>query len=549
MDRGPLIVQSDMTLLLEVEHPQFYETRDKLAVFADLVKSPEYIHHYRITPLSLWNAAAMGVHPDEITEVLERFSRYPVPASVLTNIKEISSRYGRLVLTKEGEELILEAEDPVLLQEVLQHSTVRKTIKEVVSKTRALVDPTFRGLVKQALIQAGWPVKDLAGYVEGEYYPISLNPKVALRPYQKDAVDAFWAGGSVQGGSGVVLLPCGAGKTIVGLGVMEKAQSCTLIITTGATSLKQWIREITDKTTVPPEDIGEYSGEKKEIKSIVITTYQILSHRKSKTGSFSHLEIFKLKDWGLIIYDEVHLLPAPVFRTTADLQAKRRLGLTATLVREDGREEDVFSLIGPKRYDAPWKDLENAGWIAPVQCCEIRVPLPPAERRRYINATQRQALRIAAEHPAKGLIIPRLLERHGKLPTLIIGRYISQLEKISSQFRAPLITGKTSQEEREIFFHKFRRGDLKLLVVSEVANFALDLPDATLAIQVSGRFGSRQEEAQRLGRVLRPKKDGQPAYFYSLVSKDTKEQEFAMRRQLFLTEQGYRYSIETIEKL
>jgi DNA excision repair protein ERCC-3 len=558
--QNPLIVQSDRSLLLEVDNQFYAAARDELARFAELEKSPEHIHTYRITPLSLWNAASAGVGAEEVVGTLERYSKFDLPGNVLTDIKDYISRFGRIKLVKSNAgDLLLKSEDPMLIAEVVRHRKIQPYILEQVDRNTLKVDPRMRGHLKQALVLFGYPAEDLAGYSEGADLPLALRDMAVsgeafgLREYQEGAVAAFWAGGSVHGGSGVVVLPCGAGKTVVGMGTMAQAGTHTLILTPSTTAVRQWISEIVDKTSLTPEEVGEYTGDKKEVKPVTVTTYQMLTYRPSvsavseetgEIGEFPHFGIFTKHDWGLIIYDEVHLLPAPVFRVTAEIQARRRLGLTATLVREDGRETDVFSLIGPKKYDVPWKDLEKQGWIATAECTEIRLPLTPQERMEYtLIDDNRIKYRIAAENPLKMDLLTHLVEQHKDDSVLVIGQYIEQLQAIAKKFNAPLITGKTPNAERDRLYAEFRSGALKLIVVSKVANFAIDLPDANVAIQVSGTFGSRQEEAQRLGRILRPKKDGSIARFYTLVTRDTKDQDFSTNRQLFLTEQGYRYSI------
>ena len=545
----PMIVQSDRSVLLEVDHPRYEEARDMLARFAELEKSPEHIHTYRISPVSLWNAAASGMTGSHIVEALQRFSKYEVPQNIKAEVVDQISRYGRIKLIKQDGEFVLVSEDPVLMAEIWNTKAAKPYLKELLDPSTIRIHPMFRGHVKQALIRIGFPVEDLAGYVGGAYLPLRLRGRTLggetfeLRTYQRESVDIFYAGGGLEGGSGVIVLPCGSGKTVVGMAVMERLQNETLILTTGITALRQWRDELLDKTDLSPEDIGEYSGERKEIRPITLTTYQILTYRNRKGGEFPHFPLFNLGNWGLVIYDEVHLLPAPVFRFTAEIQSKRRLGLTATLVREDGLETDVFSLIGPKKYDVPWKELEKEGWIATAECCEIRVPLSPEMRMEYAVASKRAKFRIASENPAKFALLKRLVERHPEDQILVIGLYIQQVKEIARQLHAPIITGATGNLEREELYGKFRRGEIRILVVSKVANFAVDLPDASVAIQVSGTYGSRQEEAQRLGRILRPKKRGVMAHFYSLVTRDTRDQEFAANRQLFLTEQGYRYTI------
>ncbi len=544
--RNPLIIQSDMTMLLEVDSPLYEEVRDAIAPFAEIIKSPEHVHTYRINPISLWNAASSGVNPDDVRGRLIRYSRYEVPHNLLVEIRDIMGRFGKVRIEGHDEAMLkLVAEDPLLMEQLYHTEHVRNLLFERIGPESAVFTSVNRGLIKQALIKAGYPAVDIAGYSEGLPLDISLreNDLFKIRPYQVMARDAFYKGGSALGGNGVVVLPCGAGKTVVGITVMEMIKSHSLILTTGITAVRQWKRELVDKTGISPEDIGEYSGEVKEIRPVTLTTYQILTHRKSREHDFTHFRAVNDHPWGLLIYDEVHLLPAQVFRFTASLQAIRRLGLTATLVREDGREGNVFSLIGPKCYDVPWKVIEKQGWIAEAECFEIRVGITGDTRFHYASSEKRQRFRIAAENPAKTPVIHRLISMHKGDRVLIIGQYLEQLQGIAESIGAPIITGKTPQAEREALYHRFREGNLSTLVVSSVANFAIDLPDASVAVQVSGRFGSRQEEAQRLGRILRPKSDGRGARFYTLVSRDTDEQEFALKRQLFLTEQGYSYTI------
>ncbi len=541
---NPLIVQSDRTVLLEVDGPKYADARDALAVFAELVKSPEHIHTYRITPLSIWNATAAGHSAEQMVESLTSLAKYPVPQNILRDIRDYAARYGRVRLVREGDRLILESEDAALLQEAWSNKAVRRYLMERLSLQRIEVDPAMRGHVKQAMIRVGYPVEDLAGFVDGGPLAIALaEDRFSVRAYQRAAVEAFWAGGSARGGSGVVVLPCGSGKTIVGMGAMARVGRKTLILTTNLTAVRQWRTELVDKCRIDPKDIGEYTGERKEIRPVTVSTYQILTYRRTKTEPFVHFGLFSGNDWGLILYDEVHLLPAPVFRVTAEIQATRRLGLTATLVREDGKEEEVFTLIGPKRYDVPWKELERQGFIAQASCTEVRVPLEEEQRQRYASADRREKFRLASENPRKMDTLRRLLGRHDGDLVLVIGQYLRQLREIARLVRAPIITGRTPNDERSDLYGRFRRGDIRQLIVSKVGNFAIDLPDASVLVQVSGTFGSRQEEAQRLGRILRPKSDGGQAHFYSLVTRDTVDQDFAQNRQLFLTEQGYSYRI------
>ena len=531
---GPLIVQSDKTVLLEVDHAQAAEARAALAPFAELERAPEHVHTYRITPLALWNARAAGHDAEQVVDVLENYSRFPVPQALLIDVAETMSRYGRVRLhAHPAHGLILESDEPPILEELSRGAT-GKLLGARIDANSIAVPPSERGLLKQALLKAGWPAEDLAGYVDGESHPIALNHDGwQLRDYQQYATEAFWSGGS-----GVVVLPCGAGKTIVGAAAMAKAESTTLILVTNTVAGRQWRDELLRRTTLTENEIGEYSGEKKEIKPITIATYQVVT-RKTK-GEYRALELFDSRDWGLIIYDEVHLLPAPVFRMTSDLQSRRRLGLTATLVREDGREGDVFSLIGPKRYDAPWKELEMAGYIATAECIEVRVDMDAEERMLYATAQPRDRYRIAAQAAAKLRAVDTILARHPQ-QALIIGGYVDQLKELGAHLDAPVIDGSTSTAKRERLFQQFRDSTLPVLVVSKVANFSIDLPEAALAIQVSGTFGSRQEEAQRLGRLLRPKEE--EALFYSLVTRDSLDADYAVHRQRFLAEQGYAYRL------
>jgi DNA excision repair protein ERCC-3 len=547
---NPLIVQSDRTVMVEVENEKYAEARDAIAPFAELEKSPEHVHTYRVSNLSLWNAAAAGMTAAEMVAVLTKYTKFPIPANLPLDLEETVSRYGRVKLLKAGEGLKLVCEDPPLLAELVRQKKVREYLGEQIDETSYAVDPAFRGLIKQSLIIVGYPAEDLAGYTDGAALPMQLRTVATtglpfvIRDYQVASADVFHAGGDARGGSGVIVLPCGAGKTIVGIAAMTKLQRSTLVLTTSVTAVKQWRREILDKTTLTEEQVKEYTGEIKEIGPVTVATYQIVTYRPDKTEDFPHFKLFDGQDWGLIVYDEVHLLPAPVFRATANIQARRRLGLTATLIREDGREGDVFTLIGPKKYDVPWRDLESKGWIAAAECTEIRVALPDdAARLAYAVAEWRQKYRVASENPVKEDVVAELLERHRDERVLVIGQYLTQLRSLSKRFGLPLITGSTPNSEREDLYGRFRRGDLRHMILSKVGNFAIDLPDANVLIQVSGTFGSRQEEAQRLGRVLRPKAGGGGATFYSIVTRDTKELDFAHHRQMFLTEQGYAYDI------
>ena len=538
MADGPLIVQSDKTALLEVDHPLANDARHDLAVFAELERAPEHVHTYRITRLGLWNARAAGHDADFVLGVLDRYAKFAVPTSVRTDISETMGRYGRLVIERDAEdELILTSNNAAILVEVTRHKKIAELLTHPRGQNVWGVAPWARGQLKQELLKLGWPAEDLAGYTEGTPHEIALEQAGwQIRGYQSEAVDKFW-----NGGSGVVVLPCGAGKTIVGAAAMSVAKTNTLILVTNTVSARQWKSELIRRTTLTEDEIGEYSGSTKEIKPVTIATYQILT-TKRKT-EYSHLSLLNANDWGLVVYDEVHLLPAPIFKMTADLQARRRLGLTATLVREDGKEGDVFSLIGPKRFDAPWKEIEAQGYIAPAACFEVRIDLPETERLEYAVSAQEERYRIAATTPSKIGVIKTLLGKHAGEPTLIIGQYLDQIDEVAGALGVPKITGETPVDEREVLFQKFRDGDVTTLVVSKVANFSVDLPEASVAIQISGSYGSRQEEAQRLGRLLRPKADGRTAMFYTLISRDTVDQDFAQNRQRFLAEQGYSYEI------
>ena len=553
---NPLIVQSDATVLLEVASPNAGDARAALARFAELEKSPEHVHTYRITPLSLWNAASAGVSADDVAATLVDYAKYPVPDGVLINVRDQMARYGRLRIVRDFDSgaLALTTAEPALLEEVTRDRLVAALLSERLDGNRFALALGDRGPLKQALLRLGWPAADEAGYVEGATFELRLRAR--LRTYQSEAVASWWADGSAAGGNGVLVLPCGAGKTVIGMATMAQTSSSALVIVTSILAARQWISELLDKTDIAPDQVGEYSGERKQICPVTIATYQVLTWRDPNAGddaelaeAHPHLGLFDAQAWGLVVYDEVHLLPAPVFRATAQIQAVRRLGLTATLVREDGREPDVFALIGPKRYDAPWRDLEAQGWIAPASCTEVRIGLPDDERMTYATAPERQRYRLAATTSAKLPVIEALASRHAGDRVLIIGQYLDQLSVIAQRLSAPLVTGRTSQAVREERFAAFREGSVPVLVVSKVANFSIDLPEANVAIQVSGTFGSRQEEAQRLGRILRPKADGGQANFYTIVTRESVDQAFAARRQRFLTEQGYAYTILDAEQV
>lgn len=544
MNSGPLIVQSDKTALLEVDHPKAADARHDLAIFAELERAPEHIHTYRITKLGLWNARAAGHDSGYVLNVLDNYAKFAIPSSVRVDIQETMDRYGKLVIKRDSAGgLLLTCSSPAILLEASRGSKVASLLGSRLSEDTFEVLPFARGALKQELLKLGWPAEDLAGYTPGTPHEIALSESGwAIRDYQVKAVEKFW-----EGGSGVVVLPCGAGKTIVGAAAMARAKTNTLILVTNTVAARQWRAELLKRTTLTAEDVGEYSGSVKEIKPVTIASYQILTAKRK--GEYAHLELLNAKDWGLIVYDEVHLLPAPIFKMTADLQARRRLGLTATLVREDGKEGDVFSLIGPKRFDAPWKEIEAEGYIAPAECFEIRVDLPEQERLNYAIAEQDERYRMAATSNTKIPVIQKLIAKHKNEPTLIIGQYLDQIDEVAGLLGVPKITGETSVNERERLFQAFREGTEPTLVVSKVANFSVDLPEASVAIQISGSYGSRQEEAQRLGRLLRPKADGRTASFYTLIARDTVDQDFAQNRQRFLAEQGYSYKILDVSSI
>lgn len=558
---NPLIVQSDHSILLETSGPKFEAARDALSRFAELVKSPEYIHTYRLSDLSLWNGAASGLTASQVTDDLARFSKYPLPPAIPVYVEDMMGRYGKLRLLPDSDAdwLILEADTAVRMKEVKGSRGITKLLGKRIDACRYRVKTALRGELKQALVKVGHPVQDLAGFVDGTSLEVDLRipdrtgRSWNLRGYQSQAVAAFLGGpiassdATADGGSGVVVLPCGAGKTIVGLTVLARLGMRTLILCTNTTALRQWRDEILARTTLEPDDVGEYSGSSKTVCPVTLTTYQMLTHRRTKGGPFTHFGLFDAENWGLVVYDEVHLLPAPVFRAVAGIQARRRLGLTATLVREDGRQGDVFALIGPKRFDVPWRELEHSGWIATAECVEIRVAMSASERLDYAGADDRERYRLASTIPAKFDVVESLMERHAGERVLVLGMYLDQLRELSERLGAPLITGETRQSDRDRLFAQYRSGEVQTLVISRVGNFSVDLPDARVAIQVSGSWGSRQEEAQRLGRVLRPKDDDNRAWFYTVVTRESVEQTFAERRQRFLTEQGYRYAIETLD--
>ncbi|MDP4096839.1 helicase-associated domain-containing protein [Paenibacillus sp. P96] len=551
-DDKPCMVQRDGSVLLATGSAEAEQARSELQHFAELIKSPTAFHTYRITPLSLWHAASLGWTPERIIEALQRFSKWDIPAAVANDIRRLTSRYGKLRLEQNaGEGLKLVSDDEELLRELLSLEGIGKYGLKAINKHSVYVPAIGRGLLKQELTRLGYPIIDSAGFHQGSGLSFTLTGckgPLQLRDYQADAVKVF-EGNDGMGGSGVLVLPCGAGKTVIGMAVMERLQCEVLILTSNTTSVRQWIEELKNKTDIPESCIGEYSGQKKQVRPVTAATYQILTHRRSKEGEFEHMKLLSERNWGLIVYDEVHLLPAPVFRATADIQATRRLGLTATLVREDGAEQDVFSLIGPKRYEMPWKVLEQQGWIAKVECVEMRIPMAGPLKEKYNLAEGKQRYRLAAENPAKLEAVRSLLGRHEGKPALVIGQYLDQLRHVARELNAPLITGSMPQSDRVRLFEAFRRGEISTIIVSKVANFAVDLPDAAVAVEISGSFGSRQEEAQRLGRILRPKQGENRAFFYTLVTENSKETEFAAKRQMFLIEQGYEYRLIEPERM
>ena len=570
---NPLIVQSNRTLLLDVHAPLSEECRNALIPFAELVSSPEHLHTYQITPLSLWNAAGAGFSGEDAVAVLEKYSRYDIPQSVIMWIKESAGRFGKLRLvpapseknfqTGEDEEfLYLVSESPYVYKEIEANPAAKKMLVpcEYIAPENALKNVTQnemrycfkllltdRGTIKQNLLKLGWPVKDDVPLVDGEPLEFSLRKttlsgkKFEIRRYQSEAAQSIVGDRGPGTGFGTIVLPCGAGKTIVGITIMDMLRTNTLIVTTNISAVHQWISELLDKTTLTKEQISEYTGESKTICPVTVATYQISTWRPEKTGPYPHFSLFRKKGWGLVIYDEVHMLPAPVFRVAAELQAVRRVGLTATLVREDGCEGHVFSLVGPKRYDVPWKELERDKWIASAECVEVRLDLDSSKEIEYAVAGSRIKHRIASENPVKTEVVRELVTKYSEDKILVIGQYIDQLQKLSQELNAPIITGKTPNAERDRIYSEFRNGTIRVLVVSKVANFAIDLPDASIAIQVSGTFGSRQEEAQRLGRILRPKE--RTSRFFTLITRNTVEEDFGSNRQKFLAEQGYSYRI------
>jgi len=548
MDDKPLLVQSDRSLLLEVHHPAFEAARADLAPFAELEKSPEHIHTYRMSPLSLWNAASAGLSPDQVLEILDQRSRYAVPESVQFFVRDIMGRWGlfQLDATDHPETLVLRVADEHLRRELANQKRLAPIL--TARGDDFLLPLLHRGTLKKEMLALGYPVQDLAPLKKGDPLAVSLRTATLgghplhIRDYQKGAADGLLGRGQPGTGFGTIVLPCGSGKTVVGLEILTRLATNTLVLTTNVAAVHQWIDEILDKTTLVADEVGEYTGERKVIRPVTVATYQVLVWREDKDADYPHFRLFREHNWGLIIYDEVHLLPAPVFRVTSELQAVRRVGLTATLVREDGAEGDVFSLVGPKRYDVPWKELEARGWIAQALCTEIRLELPENLRIPYAVAAKREKFRIASENPGKDDVVRQLIDNHREDAILVIGQYLDQLQRLARLLKAPLITGSTPNAQREVLYDQFRRGEVRVIVVSKVANFAIDLPDASMAIQVSGTFGSRQEEAQRLGRILRPKK--KDAWFYTLVSRATSEEEYSAHRQKFLTEQGYQYRID-----
>lgn len=539
----PLMVQSDKTMLLDVHSPSFEECRNDIIAFADLVKSPEHIHTYTLSPLTLWNAVSSGLDSNEIISRLKKWSRYEIDERVIFFIEDTASRYGEFILTEEDQDnLRLSVKRERFFLTLLSEPTLKKYLKKG-EGNYFLISKLDRGTVKAKMVKMGFPVDDRIPLKKGSRLEFELKDNVEIRDYQKESVDAFLS----SGGYGTIVLPCGSGKTIVGIETAVTLKTNTLILCPNVSSVHQWIRELLDKTTLTPDQIGEYSGETKTIKPVTVCTYQVLTYRtksddKEETEPvYPHFSIFSENNWGLVIYDEVHMLPAPVFRITAELQSIYRLGLTATLIREDGREDEVFSLVGPKRFDTPWAELTQKGFIAKAYCHEVRIPLPHTLELEYALAPKKEKYRIASQNPLKIKVAEAILKKHEGESILIIGQYLEQLQVFRDHFGYPIITGTTSNKKRDELYDKFRSGEEKVMIVSKVANFAVDLPDASVAIEISGSFGSRQEEAQRLGRILRPK--ARDSHFYTIVTEYSQEEEFASNRQKFLSEQGYSYSI------
>lgn len=543
---GPLLLAGNDTLLLRLDHPEADACRRALTGFAQLDRSPGQVDTYRLTDLGLWNAKAAGLDADRVIATLERYGPGAVPRATADRITEAMGRYGPVTLESDGERLVLRTGDPDLLDQLLAdglgHGDLADRLGPRLDRCSLAVDPLARGPLKLALTGLRHPVDDRAALQPGRPHPIGLRPGTELRTYQREAIDAW-----LPAGTGIIVLPCGAGKTLTAIGAMAEVGTTTLVVTTGGAAMAQWERELTRFATVAPDDIAYFGGGRRRIGPITLATYQMLATRRE--GRFRNLELVDDHDWGLVVYDEVHLLPTAVFGLSAGVQARRRLGLTATLVREDGREADVFTLVGPKRYDVPWSDLELQGWIAPARCTEVRVVPDDAERMAHARATGQARARVAAGVGAKLEVVAALLERHRDEPTLIMGTYLEGLEELAERHGLPLVTGRTPERARLDAFDRLRTGQDRTLVVSKVGNSSIDLPEVSVAIQVSGTFGSRQEEAQRLGRLLRPKADGRPASFYTLVARDTVEQEYSARRQRFLTEQGYHYELCDAEEL
>lgn len=570
---NPLIVQGDRSILMDVHAPLAEECRNALIPFAELERSPEHLHTYRLTPLSLWNATSAGFTFSDAIEVLRKYSRYDLPQSVEVWIEETASRFGKIRIIEvpknfsidytelnslynssdvkiKEEYLLLKIETNLIYKQINSIASLKKYLTPYDSEE---IDNAFlflltdRGTIKQKLLEFGWPVKDEVQLIDGEPLEINLRQEtlsgksMSVRDYQIEAAKSIVGNKGPGTGFGTIVLPCGAGKTIVGLQILTMLKTSTLIVTTNITSVHQWIEELVDKTDISRDMIAEYTGESKTIKPITVATYQILTWRPNKEGPYPHFGLFRERPWGLIIYDEVHMLPAPVFRVVAELQAVRRVGLTATLVREDECQGYVFSLVGPKRYDVPWKELETTGWIAKAECIEVRLDLSEDKELEYAVALSREKHRIASENPLKIQIVQELVNKYKDDKILIIGQYLNQLNEIAKLLNVPIITGKTPNSVRDQIYSDFKSGKTKVLVVSKVANFAVDLPDASMAIQISGTFGSRQEEAQRLGRILRPKE--RTSRFFTLITRSTVEEDFGSNRQKFLAEQGYSYRI------
>ncbi|MDG5788317.1 DEAD/DEAH box helicase family protein [Evansella sp. AB-P1] len=541
----PLLIQNNGVIFFRSTHPEAKIVQPFLSEFAQLKKTPSSLHMYELSPFSFWYAREQGISLNEIKEFLETFSGIRLPDRFSIQLEEWEGKNGKFQLINHKEfGPCLTSSQEGLMKELFQKDRKNYSIYKNGDREYTPISLAERGLIKQQLMDKGYSVIDCLGYETGKSLSISLQRNVSLRPYQKEAVSSFIQQKGVNEGNGFIILPCGSGKTVVGLGVLEQIKEETLILVPNDTSLQQWYEELLEKTTLNKSQVGRYTREKKEVKEVTITTYQMLTYQGNSDSKFPHFSLFHKRSWGLVIYDEVHLLPAPLFRLTSKLQGKRRLGLTATFVREDGKEGDIYSLIGPKRYEVGISLLEQNNWIARPICKEIKTPFNEKQWAHFLSLSKRERFRYASENKGKINVVDKLLHDHKGDSIIIIGQYLDQLNIIANTFSLPLLTGKTSKKERQEMYTQFKEGKQKVLVLSKIANMAVDLPDANVAIQVSGTYGSRQEEAQRIGRLLRPKKNNESVYFYTIVTPMTKEEEVASHRQLFMVEQGYSYSWE-----